>query len=86
MSAGVHDFGSVVEVVGTEAMPDTVTVLTRHGEQAGFARRLAASAVVTFSHDTDFATGSCSCSLCKRPIDFWDSFCRHCGAELSRND
>ena len=32
--------------------------------------------------DTDYATGHCACSACGKAIDFWDGYCRRCGAKL----
>lgn len=26
------------------------------------------------------------CSKCRRPIDPWDKFCRHCGAKIEENN
>ena len=38
--------------------------------------------VVSFGHDTEGTTGHCECSACHDAIDYWDAFCRHCGARL----
>ena len=39
-------------------------------------------AVIVSDESTDCATGHCECELCKQPIDPWDRYCRHCGAEV----
>ena len=39
-------------------------------------------AVTVSDESTDCATGHCECELCGQPIDPWDHFCRHCGAEV----
>lgn len=41
-----------------------------------------AKRVVVSNHDTDHATGHCACGACGGAIDFWDKWCRHCGAKL----
>lgn len=41
-----------------------------------------AKRIVVSNHDTDCATGHAECSECGGAIDFWDGWCRHCGARL----
>ena len=41
-----------------------------------------AGRVIVADEETDCATGSCACGNCGEPIDPWDAWCRHCGAEL----
>ncbi len=31
---------------------------------------------------SDGVTGHCACSGCRKAIDPWDAYCRHCGAKL----
>lgn len=51
--------------------------------EAGNARQTSTTHAVTVSDEsTDGATGHCECELCGQPIDPWDRFCRHCGAEV----
>lgn len=38
--------------------------------------------VVASNEDTDHATGHAACGACGGAIDFWDAYCRHCGAWL----
>lgn len=38
--------------------------------------------VIVADEETDCATGLCTCGNCGEPIDPWDGFCKHCGAEL----
>jgi len=38
--------------------------------------------VIVADEETDCATGLCTCENCGEPIDPWDDWCRHCGAEL----
>lgn len=41
-----------------------------------------AGRVIVSDEETDCATGFCTCGNCGEPIDPWDEWCRHCGAEL----
>lgn len=41
-----------------------------------------AKRVIRFDYDTDHATGHTECSACHGAIDFFDAYCRHCGARL----
>lgn len=45
-------------------------------------RRKTASKVVSSGYDTEGATGHTECSECHEAIDYWDAYCRHCGASL----
>ena len=38
--------------------------------------------VIVSDEERDCATGFCTCGNCGNPIDPWDGWCRHCGAEL----
>lgn len=57
-------------------------------EAAGalFVRQRTGRPVVVSSEETDCATGYCRCSVCGKPVDFWDAFCRHCGALIAEVD
>jgi len=44
-----------------------------------------AKRVVASNSDTDHATGHCECGACGGAIDFWDAWCRHCGAWLEED-
>lgn len=50
----------------------------------GPARRTAKRVVVS-NGDTDHATGHCACGACGGAIDFFDAYCRHCGAKLEED-
>lgn len=45
----------------------------------------AAKRVVVSNHETDHATGHCACGACGGAIDPFDTYCRHCGANLEEN-
>ena len=32
--------------------------------------------------ETDCATGHCECGACGKAIDYWDGWCRWCGARM----
>jgi hypothetical protein len=44
-----------------------------------------AKRVVVSNSDTDHATGHTACGVCGGAIDFWDAYCRHCGANLEED-
>ncbi len=50
----------------------------------GPAKRTAKRVVVS-NHETDHATGHCACGACGGAIDFFDAYCRHCGAKLEED-
>ena len=41
-----------------------------------------AKRVVASNASTDHATGLAACGFCGGAIDFWDAWCRHCGARM----
>ncbi len=45
-----------------------------------------AKCVVVSNHETDHATGHCACGACGGAIDFFDTYCRHCGAKLEEDE
>ncbi|MBR2683005.1 MAG: hypothetical protein IKE22_07060 [Atopobiaceae bacterium] len=47
-------------------------------------KRLTTHAIIVSDESTDCATGHCECELCGEPIDPWDKYCRHCGAEVEQ--
>lgn len=47
-------------------------------------KRLTTHAIIVSDESTDCATGHCECELCSEPIDPWDKYCRHCGAEVEQ--
>jgi len=42
--------------------------------------------IVVSNKQTDHATGHTECSACGGAIDYWDAWCRHCGASLEDTD
>ena len=48
----------------------------------GYVRLRRAKRLTTGDASTDCATGHSECSACGGSIDFWDKWCRHCGAML----
>lgn len=48
----------------------------------GYVRIRRAKRLTTGDASTDCATGHSECSACGGSIDFWDKWCRHCGAML----
>lgn len=75
------------EYIGeTRPWPRYITVFRGHTDErkvyvpSGSDAR--AERVVVSNRETDHATGHCECGRCGLPIDPWDAFCRHCGAEL----
>ena len=76
-----------VTIATDAAWPDHVAVL-RGGEVRCYSLREAKAArrVVSFNRETDYATGHCECSVCHGAVDYWDGFCRHCGAEFGEEE
>lgn len=56
-----------------------VRALFQDDPEVLYVARLYCDALVTM--DDDSAIGSCKCSNCKKSIDVFDKFCRHCGAK-----
>jgi hypothetical protein len=44
-----------------------------------------AKRVIVSNADTDHATGHCECGACGGAIDFFDTYCRHCGVKLEED-
>lgn len=63
-----------------------ITSYSQGGRMADFDKdeytERTAKRIVVSNHDTDHATGHTECSECGGAIDFWDRWCRHCGARL----
>lgn len=60
--------------------PDHVAVLRGAEVRCYSLRGAKARRVIRFNRETDYATGHCECSVCHGAVDYWDAFCRYCGA------
>ena len=75
-------------MTATEALERRIDELCaeveRLRQQVDTAQRTAKRVVVS-NHETDHATGHCACGACGGAIDFFDAYCRHCGAKLEED-
>lgn len=60
--------------------PDWLMVKGNDGVYAYVKERMANRVIVS-----NGVTGHCECGNCKKAIDPWDSYCRHCGAKLRKD-
>ena len=75
-----------VTITPDAAWPDHVAVLRGSEVRCYSLRGAKARRVIRFNRETDFATGHCECSVCHGAVDYWDCFCKHCGAEFGEVD
>lgn len=70
-----HDFGdfSIGDLLVSNVTPEQAVIMTLG--------RIAKPIIVS-----NGATGYCRCEACRKWIDPWDRYCKHCGAKLTTWD